>query len=115
MVRKKTVNCFKNSIQIQSFDSITIPPCWISLQQKILRTIFVNSMWLNATDSECTKLQPEKCGWHLDDYLKPTGFIGDQTPLKIQDIVEMTENDDESNESTEFEDHTFTSDESDTE
>ena len=36
-------------------------------------------------------------------------------PLEIQDIVEMTENDDESNGSTEFEDQTFTSDESDTE
>ena len=48
-------------------------------------------------------------------YLKPTRCNGDQMPLEIQDIVEMTENDDESNGSTEFEDQTFTSDESDTE
>lgn len=49
---------------------------------------------------------------HLDDFLKQTGFIGDQTPLTIQDIVEMMENDDEFTESV---DRNFTSDESDTE
>ena len=50
-----------------------------------------------------------------NDYLKPPRFIVDQTPLKIQDSVEKTQNDDESNGSTEFEDQTFTSDESDQE
>ncbi|XP_045479783.1 uncharacterized protein LOC123684536 [Harmonia axyridis] len=48
-------------------------------------------MWLNATDPICVKLQPENCGWFLDEYLKPVGFIGDHTPLKIEDIVERTE------------------------
>ena len=55
---KEDSKIFKN----QSYHSNAIPPCWISLQQKIVRPIFVNSMWLNATDSECTKLQPENCG-----------------------------------------------------
>lgn len=98
--------------KVRSFDSNIIPLCWISLQQKIFRTIFVNSMWLHATDSECTKLQLENCGWHLDSYLKPTGFIGDQTPLRIQDIVEMTE---DTEESAEYEDLQFPPDDSDTE
>lgn len=101
--------------KIKSFDSNFIPPCWISLLQKILRTIYVNSMWLNATDSECAKLNPENYGWHLDSFLKPTGYIGDQTPLKIQDIIEMEVNDKEPNESDEFENQHFTSDESDIE
>ncbi|XP_050563640.1 uncharacterized protein LOC126913014 [Spodoptera frugiperda] len=49
--------------KVKSFDSNTIPPCWESLKQKILRTIFVNSMWLNATDSNCINLRPENYGW----------------------------------------------------
>lgn len=91
-----------------------MPPCWISLQEKILRTIFVNSMWLHATDPQCFKLQPENCGLFVDDYLKPTGFIWDQTPLTVQDIAEMTE-EENSDECSELEDISFTSDESDLE
>ena len=70
--------------------------------------------WLNATDPECLKLQPENCAWFLHDYLKPKGFIEDQMPLTTQDIVEMTkgENDDESSKP---EDQNFASDESDPE
>lgn len=30
---------------------------------KILRTIYVNSMWIHATDQNCIKLRPENCGW----------------------------------------------------
>lgn len=101
--------------KIRSFDSNFIPPCWISLLQKILRTIYVNSMWLNATYSVCAKSHPENYGWHLDEFLKPTGFVGDQTPLKIQDIVEMEDNEEESNESEEIESNNDTSDESDIE
>ena len=46
----------------------------------------------------CAKLNPENCGWFLDGHLKPKGFEGDQTSLKIEDILEMTEkeNDDDS-------------------
>ncbi|CAH1111419.1 unnamed protein product [Psylliodes chrysocephalus] len=96
--------------RVKSFDSNIIPPCWSSLMQKILRTIYVNSMWLQATDQLCLKLRPENCGWTLENnYLKPIGFIGDQMPLKIDDIAQMTdnENDDES------ENQPVTSDESD--
>lgn len=66
-------------------------------------------MWLNSTNSICAKLNPENYDWHLDDFLRPTRFIGDQTPLKIQDIVEIKENQDqeESNESNEFENQNY--------
>lgn len=59
----------------------------IAMQQKILGTIFVNSMWFNATNSACIKLQPKNCGWALDVYLQLTGFIGDQTSLTIRGIM----------------------------
>lgn len=101
--------------KIKGFDSNTIPPCWISLIQKILRTIFVNSMWLNATDPVCMKLQPENCGWFLDKYLKPVGFIGDQTPLRIEDIVETTGTESDDEECSEVEHHSFMSDDDDVE
>lgn len=79
--------------KIKSFDSNIIPPCWSSISQKILRTIYVNSMWQHATEPDCVKLCPENCGWFLDNnYLKPIGFVGDQTPLKIDDILQVTQN-----------------------
>nr|CAH7712903.1 unnamed protein product [Callosobruchus chinensis] len=34
---------------VKKFESSQLPPCWRSLQQKILRTIYVTSMWQNAT------------------------------------------------------------------
>ncbi|CAH0687786.1 unnamed protein product [Spodoptera exigua] len=101
--------------KIKGFDSNSIPPCWISLIQKILRTVFINSMWLNATDPICVKLQPENCGWFLDEYLKPVGFIGDHTPLKIEDIVERTETESDDAEDSEVEDHSYMSDDSERE
>ncbi|KAH9635594.1 hypothetical protein HF086_012263 [Spodoptera exigua] len=101
--------------KIKGFDSNSIPPCWISLIQKILQTVFINSMWLNATDPICVKLQPENCGWFLDEYLKPVGFIGDHTPLEIEDIVERTETESDDAEDSEVEDHSYMSDDSERE
>ena len=101
--------------KIKGFDSNSIPPCWISLLQKILRTIFVNSMWLHATDPICMKLLPENCGWFLDEFLKPVGFIGDHTPLKIEDIVERIETECNDKEDSEVEDLSYMSDDADPE
>lgn len=85
--------------KIKSFDSTLIPPCWKSLKQKNLRTIFVNSMWLNATDADCIKLNPEECGWFKENHLKPRWFVGDATPLQIDDILQDTcKNNDDDNE-----------------
>lgn len=42
--------------KIKGFDSTSIPPCYRTLRQKILRTIFVSSMWNNATNVECMYL-----------------------------------------------------------
>ncbi|KAF2891199.1 hypothetical protein ILUMI_14974, partial [Ignelater luminosus] len=71
--------------KIKGIDSNLIPPCWKSLKQKILRTIYVNSMYLHATDACCVKLRPEDCGWFFDGYLNPTWFVGDPTPLQVDE------------------------------
>ncbi|KAF2889207.1 hypothetical protein ILUMI_16966, partial [Ignelater luminosus] len=71
--------------KIKGIDSNLIPPYWKSLKQKILRTIYVNSMYLHATDACCVKLRPEDCGWFFDGYLKPTWFVGDPTPLQVDE------------------------------
>lgn len=72
---------------MESFDSNIIPPCWISLQQinNFENINFCQFYVTNGTNPECMKLQPENCGCHLDDYLKSTGLIGDQTPLTLQE------------------------------
>lgn len=83
---------------VKSFDSSTIPPCWKSLKQKLLRTIYINSMWQNATKQECIILDINQCGWEkTDDTIKPIWFGGDPTPLTIDDISmhEINCNDDE--------------------
>lgn len=92
-----------------------IPPCWKSLKQKILRTIYVNSMWLNATDPCCAKLQPEACGWYMDGYLKPIGFLGDPTPLQVDEILQATNKENNDNNPSEFDYNIASSDESDNE
>lgn len=90
-----------------------IPPCWKSLKQKILRTIFVNSMWLNATDPCCVKLRPETCGWYMDVYLKPIGFLGDPTPLQVNEILHVTDPNDCNENTSELDFNIASSDESD--
>ena len=62
--------------KVKGFNSNTIPPCWESLKQKVLRTIFVNCMWQNATNATCALWNPTECGWFLDSFLKPTLFEG---------------------------------------
>lgn len=73
--------------KLKNFDSNFIPPCWISLLQKILRTIYVNSMWLNATDPTCAKLNPESYGWHFDGFLKATALSEIKLPGKSRILL----------------------------
>lgn len=89
--------------RIKGFDSTHIPPCWKSLKQKLLRTIFVNSMWLNATEPNCIQFSAENNGWLLlNGLLKPTWFLGDSTPTQVESVVcdsanKSSNNDDNSN------------------
>ena len=99
--------------KIKGLNSCQIPPCWRSLKQKLLITIFVNSMWRNATETCCVKLCPEDCGWFFDDYLKPTWFIGDPTPLQVEDILKVSQNDDSDNANNLESDAQSSSDEAD--
>ena len=63
-----------------------------SLKQKMLRTIFVNSMWLNATEPDCIKFSAENNGWLLlDGFLKPTWFLGDSTPTQVECAMRVNE------------------------
>lgn len=88
--------------RIKGFDSTIIPPCWKSLKQKLLRTIFVNSMWLNAIEPNCIKFSAENNGWLvLDGLLKPTWFLGDSTPTQVESVLcnsanKSSNNDDDS-------------------
>lgn len=73
---------------VNRFDSTQLPPCWKSLKQKIFRTIYVTSMWQNATEANCVNFLPEQCGWTVNDNkIEPLWFEGDPTPLLVEDIV----------------------------
>lgn len=73
---------------IKGFDSTHIPPSWKSLKEKLLRTIFVNSMWLNSTERDCIKFSGENKGWLLlDGFFKPTKFLGDSTPAQVENVL----------------------------
>lgn len=79
---------------IRKFDSTQIPPCWKSLKQKILRTIYVTSMWQNATEANNLKFAPEQCGWEVNDNkIEPLWFEGEPTPLLVEEIVMVEPND----------------------
>lgn len=81
-----------------NFNSSNIPPCWKTLTQKILRTIFVNSMWQNVTETKCTLYDPLDCGWQENDgKFEPLWFNGRMAPSKVDEII--TNNDSNSEES----------------
>lgn len=64
--------------KIKNFDPSLIPPCFKSLKQKILRSIFVTSMWQNATEKNCIKMNAENCGWKIvNGNLEPFWFEGE--------------------------------------
>lgn len=97
--KKNNENLIK---KIRGFDSTNIPPCFESLKQKILRTIFVTAMWKNATNQECITLRPEQCGWLMRDILEPIWFEGNPTPLSVEDILKNDPSDDTDAESDDF-------------
>lgn len=96
--------------KVKGFDSSLIPPCFRSLEQKILLTIFVTSMWQNATSENCTALHFEEYGWEMAEKLKPRWFRGQPTPLVVDDILSLSYDEEEENE-FELETLNFDSDE----
>ena len=91
--------------KVRGLKSTLIPPCWKSLEQKMLRTNYINSMFQNVTETRCEKLPPEDCGWFVEycdgnPILKPTWFFGDALPSTINDILQeeaSNSNSDEAN------------------
>ncbi|XP_063379234.1 uncharacterized protein LOC134666051 [Cydia fagiglandana] len=74
--------------KVKTYNSNTIPPCWKTIKQKILRTTYIASMWLNATQKHCVKLSATEYGWTLNNgQYEPLWFDGEPTPLHVDDIV----------------------------
>lgn len=84
---KKTANSFK-----KSFDLTNTQYVEYSYNKKFSKQLLLILCGL-MHNLQYINLQLENCNWHLDDYLKPAKFFGDQTLLRIQDIVKMTKND----------------------
>lgn len=82
---------------VKNFDSSLIPPCWNVLRHKILRTIYVTSMWKRAVHKNCysDELKVENCGWVMTETgeTEPLWYEGDPTPMNVNQII--LSNDDE--------------------
>ena len=50
-------------------------------------------MWLHATDPCCIKQHPKDYSWFMDGYLKLMGFVGDPSPLQVDDVLQATNSD----------------------
>lgn len=84
--------------KVKNYDSSLMPSCWKSLKQKNLRTIYVTSMWQNATNKNCILYDISECGWICNDNdgIRPNWFEGSPTPLLVEGILLNDEKENES-------------------
>lgn len=81
--------------KVVNFDASMIPPCLRELQQHILRTKYIASLWMNARKENLSELLPEENGWVLTEsntYMF-NWFEGDESPEKVQVILDKNTGD----------------------
>ncbi|XP_047992980.1 uncharacterized protein LOC125231567 [Leguminivora glycinivorella] len=74
--------------KIKSCDPSTLPPCKAELEQHLLRTQYITSIWRNAYLRFPTSLTPNRNGWiQNEDGLKFHWFDGDCMPQLVLDAI----------------------------
>ncbi|KAK9753732.1 hypothetical protein QE152_g1802 [Popillia japonica] len=58
--------------KFKNFDSSSLPPCKVELQQHLLRVRYVTKLWRNAHLKHTTSLSPVASGWTRNAHLKHT-------------------------------------------
>lgn len=82
---------------LKNCDPSTLPPCKAELQQHLLRTQYITSIWRNAYLRFPSSLTPNRNGWTLnEDTLDFHWFDGDCIPQSVFDAV-VHENNEENN------------------
>ncbi|XP_052737959.1 uncharacterized protein LOC128198150 [Bicyclus anynana] len=77
---------FKKSLK--NCDPSTLPPCKAELQQHLLRTQYITSIWRNAYLRFPSSLTPNRNGWTLhEDTLHFHWFDGDCMPQSLFDAI----------------------------
>ena len=51
----------------KGFDGSYLPPCLSVLQQKVMRSSYITSMWQSATNNRATDLDPTNWCWKQDE------------------------------------------------
>lgn len=77
--------------KIRNFDASNLPPCSTELQQQLMRSLYIASIWQNANLQQPTEKLPENHGWCINENKYDfRWFDGDQLPQFIDDILQDT-------------------------
>lgn len=83
-------NCQK---KMMSIDACAFSPCLKELQQQVLRSMYISSIWMNADKSKPTDLNLYEYGWCLEnDQISCKWYEGDEMPATVFDIVAKRNN-----------------------
>ena len=85
--------------KLRAADSIHLPPSYRVVLEKVKRTNYVTTIWITAhLPNPTNDLDPEECGWTLQDGLDMAQFEGQQMPtnlkLNAREIKELASKDD---------------------
>ena len=75
----------------KGFDGSYLPPCLSVLQQKVMRSAYITSMWQSATNNRATDLDPTNWGWKQDEQTNSYRLIwfeGSVTPKLLDVMIE---------------------------
>ncbi|KAI4468353.1 nadph oxidase [Holotrichia oblita] len=74
--------------KFKNFDSSSLPPCKVELQQHLLRVRYVTKLWRNSHLKHTTSLSPVASGWTINDNKYDfVWFVGEQLPYQVADII----------------------------
>lgn len=83
---KSTDELFQKNLL--KYDASNLPPCKAELQQHLLRTQYITSIWRNAHLTNPTFLSPGRQGWTIkDDKYEFKWFEGDCMPQTVLEAI----------------------------
>ena len=88
-IGKHPISCAKR------MDGSYLPPCSPVILQKLSRTNYVRSVWLNAHKASLPNFLPSECGWVVqDDCYRLKWYDGEASATTVEDIChDDSEND----------------------